>query len=435
FLEEKTVLERFGHLPFLEFKGEPGESIAGLPGMSVRGEKGDRGDAGPAGLPGPPGQCSCNDDGRSYNQYAVNGTPGLPGPKGDPGEPGLPGERGHPGESIRGHKGDRGEPGEPGRPATISESGSVIEGPRGPPGPQGPPGPPGEPGRATPRNADTIIGPPGPRGLPGPQGTPGQPGRPGLPGRPGQPGQPAMSNIVPGAERMGQKGEKGEPADRGSFGGGLQVVPGAMVFQSNSEMLSSTMKVPVGTLAFSTSTESLFVRVNAGWRELDGWYKARDEPLSDQNHLPQHLKITSTPERKPVENVVVTTPEPSPTVTPTQYRESASKIHRDNSLHIIALNTPYSGNMHGVRGADFACYHQARNAGFTTTFRAFISSQVQDLDKIVHFTDKNSPVVNLRGDTLFESWSDIFSNNGGKFSENVPIYSFNRRNILTDPSW
>uniref|UniRef100_A0A915JGK1 Collagen type XV/XVIII trimerization domain-containing protein n=1 Tax=Romanomermis culicivorax TaxID=13658 RepID=A0A915JGK1_ROMCU len=115
---------------------------------------------------------------------------------------------------------------------------------------------------------DTIIGPPGPRGLPGPQGTPGQPGRPGLPGRPGPPGQPAMSNIVPGAERMDQKGEKvsmvytgyGEPADRGSFGGGLQVVPGAMVFQSNSEMLSSTTKIPVGTLAFSTSTESLFVR-------------------------------------------------------------------------------------------------------------------------------------------------------------------------------
>uniref|UniRef100_A0A915ISW6 Uncharacterized protein n=1 Tax=Romanomermis culicivorax TaxID=13658 RepID=A0A915ISW6_ROMCU len=104
FLEKKTVSERFSHLPFLEFKGEPGESIAGLPGMSVRGEKGDRGDAGPAGLPGPPGQCSCNDDGRSYIQYAVNGTPGLPGPKGDPGEPGLPGERGRPGESIVGHK-------------------------------------------------------------------------------------------------------------------------------------------------------------------------------------------------------------------------------------------------------------------------------------------------------------------------------------------
>lgn len=46
-------------------------------------------------------------------------------------------------------------------------------------------------------------------------------------------------------------------------------------------------------------------------------------------------------------------------------------------LHLIALNTPMSGNMRGVRGADLACYQQARQAGFRTTFRAFLSSHVQ----------------------------------------------------------
>ena len=57
------------------------------------------------------------------------------------------------------------------------------------------------------------------------------------------------------------------------------------------------------------------------------------------------------------------------------------------------------GDKHGAAGssgADFACYHQARTAGFTTTFRAFLASQVQDLDKIVHYRDWSTPVVNLK---------------------------------------
>lgn len=36
-----------------------------------------------------------------------------------------------------------------------------------------------------------------------------------------------------------------------------------------------------------------------------------------------------------------------------------------------------NGNMRGVRGADLACYQQARQANFRTTFRAFLSSHVQ----------------------------------------------------------
>ncbi len=104
-------------------------------------------------------------------------------------------------------------------------------------------------------------------------------------------------------------------------------------------------------------------------------------------------------------------------------------------LHLIALNEPFNGDMHGVRGADFACYHQARAAGFTTTFRAFLSSQVQDLDKIVHYGDQHSPVVNLRGDRLFTSWRALFSDSPGRFDPAVPIYSFNRRQVLQDSTW
>ncbi len=88
-----------------------------------------------------------------------------------------------------------------------------------------------------------------------------------------------------------------------------------------------------------------------------------------------------------------------------------------------------SGDLNGVRGADLACYRQARQAGFSTTFRAFISSRVQvdsklgrssvnlrlsymilrllvkDLNKIVHYDDRHStPVVNIHGERLADSW-------------------------------
>ncbi|VDK89447.1 unnamed protein product [Onchocerca ochengi] len=105
---------------------------------------------------------------------------------------------------------------------------------------------------------------------------------------------------------------------------------------------------------------------------------------------------------------------------------------KDLVLHLIALNTPMSGNMRGVRGADLACYQHAREANFRTTFRAFLSSHVQDLNKVVHNGDRDTPVVNLRGERLFDSWSDIFEQ---KQITDAPIYSFNRRNIFVDSLW
>lgn len=196
--------------------------------------------------------------------------------------------------------------------------------------------------------------------------------------------------------------------------------------------------------------------------------------------------------------------------------------------------------MRGIRGADFQCYQQARSMGLTTTYRAFLSSHLQDLATIVRKADRNDmPVVNLRvsigfwngtppfthclihltvciqifnvhmkysfkqnpfkvisryvtqvkpdvdfdcfitghggsnsswqshvacsrtqpswwmicelvsgllsspvstsvsvqGEVLFNSWMSIFSGNGGVFNPSVPIYSFDGRNVLTDPAW
>lgn len=105
-------------------------------------------------------------------------------------------------------------------------------------------------------------------------------------------------------------------------------------------------------------------------------------------------------------------------------------------LHLVALNSPLKGDMRGIRGADFQCYQQARSMGLTTTYRAFLSSHLQDLATIVRKADRNDmPVVNMRGEVLFESWMSIFSGNGGVFNPSVPIYSFDGRNVLTDPTW
>lgn len=105
-------------------------------------------------------------------------------------------------------------------------------------------------------------------------------------------------------------------------------------------------------------------------------------------------------------------------------------------LHLVALNSLLRGDMRGIRGADFQCYQQARSMGLTATYRAFLSSHLQDLATIVRKADRNDmPVVNLRGEVLFSSWASIFSGNGGVFDPTMPIYSFDGRNIMTDPAW
>lgn len=63
----------------------------------------------------------------------------------------------------------------------------------------------------------------------------------------------------------------------------------------------------------------------------------------------------------------------------------------------MALNTPLSGGMRGIRGADFQCFQQARAVGLSGTFRAFLSSRLQDLYSIVRRADRSFvPIVNLK---------------------------------------
>lgn len=66
-------------------------------------------------------------------------------------------------------------------------------------------------------------------------------------------------------------------------------------------------------------------------------------------------------------------------------------------IHLVALNAPQGGNMRGIRGADFLCFKQARAIGLKGTFRAFLSSKLQDLYSIVRKSDRDRmPIVNLK---------------------------------------
>lgn len=52
--------------------------------------------------------------------------------------------------------------------------------------------------------------------------------------------------------------------------------------------------------------------------------------------------------------------------------------------------------MNGISGADGACYRQAKYSQFRGTYRAFLSSKVQDMRTLIFFKkDRSIPIVNL----------------------------------------
>lgn len=72
----------------------------------------------------------------------------------------------------------------------------------------------------------------------------------------------------------------------------------------------------------------------------------------------------------------------------------------------------------------------------TKTIYFFLTfHRIQNLDSIVRPADRDLPVVNTRGDVLFNSWNGIFNGQGGFFSQAPRIYSFSGKNVLTDSSW
>lgn len=104
-------------------------------------------------------------------------------------------------------------------------------------------------------------------------------------------------------------------------------------------------------------------------------------------------------------------------------------------LRMAALNSPYTGDIHGVRGADYACYRESRRSGLRGTFRAFLSSRSQNIDSIVRLADRKLPVSNVRGEVLFNTWIEMFDGDGAPFPHPPRIYSFSGKNVLSDLTW
>ncbi|WKX90920.1 hypothetical protein Q1695_009626 [Nippostrongylus brasiliensis] len=476
--DERDLLYPFGDSLLLPFHRHGPPISIETAQSTMKGERGE---------PGPPGVClqQCRD-----GQPGPSGPPGPQGPQGVDGPPGPPGP-----------------PGEPGYVQQSSFGGGPVQAMPGPPGVAGPPGPPG------------------PQGIQGPRGEAGYPGRDGRdfqgltdhdielivrhPLLKGEKGECAHSTTtvfqppIDGSRALynrdqvstkGDKGDRGMPGPPGppgapgsshqtTYGGDASVV---RVYPSTHELFSS--RVLIGTLAFATATQQLYIKVNNGWKEvmLGAFYPIIEqrqslpivsEPDLHSNHLEywrdgeimsrhrpcvrRSITETARPATRPPSSSArreLPAPEPNPGPAPVLDQTSLpapkpaypqdtpmppprfhpkpppfiTKVHRDRMIHLIALNSPFDGNMRGMRGADLQCYREARMAGFTTTFRAMLSSNVQDMLRIVHTADWDTPVVNIRGEHLYASWRAVL-NDGQRGAQ--PLYSFDRRDVLTDNHW
>ncbi|XP_075682981.1 collagen alpha-1(XV) chain isoform X2 [Rhinoderma darwinii] len=430
-------------------KGEPGALIAADGSLITKlsgtlGEKGEPGMLGPTGPMGPVGKPGIKGE---FGFPGRPGRPGINGVRGQKGEPGVPmmGPRGQPGPpgppgpvvnikgvdtsgevsqmcglkgekgsfGLTGSKGDRGDVGPPGPPGYPLNSQYLnhylIKGEKGETGNSNggyfmhaPPGLPGRPGEMGPKG-DTVIGPSGPPGIPGLPGPPGY-GLRGAPGNPGPPGPPGPSSIFGSAVSIpGPPGPPGQPGIPGSRNL-------ATATKNIDEMLQRTHLVPEGTLIYLTESSEVFVRVRGGWRKLQ---------LGGLISLPA--------DSPPPPAISGHGYQPFPALTP-----GINTDYGTPNLHLVALNSPFAGDVR----ADLQCFQQARAVGLTSTYRAFLSSHLQDLHSIVRRADRfNLPIVNLKGEVLFDNWESIFSGNGGHFNSQLPIYSFDGRNVLTDSAW
>ena len=68
----------------------------------------------------------------------------------------------------------------------------------------------------------------------------------------------------------------------------------------------------------------------------------------------------------------------------------------------MALNSPRTGNLHGVLGVDYQCYRQAKQAKLSGTFKGLLLTEAiriqagTNLEALVRFKDRYLPVVNLK---------------------------------------
>ncbi|XP_051894342.1 collagen alpha-1(XVIII) chain-like [Pristis pectinata] len=425
-------------------KGDPGQpgprgetGPQGHTGIGIPGEKGAKGDMGPPGSPGP--AATCPDGSEYHGQYH----------KGEKGDPGLRGEQGFPG--VSGPPGFPGITGPPGKPG-VCEKECVCS-----PGPRGPPGPPGPPGTALQKTFDSSYdqGLPGLKGEKGEPcticGVPGTPGIPGIPGPPGPPGIPGSffyNRVFPvpprlhckmpvnhelhnGLQNTRSPDFQGPKINDNPFDNTLK----SHVFKNVELMLKAAAGIPEGSLVYVTEGNKVFIRLLNGWSKLCECYQDKFD-IKLQRPILVQMAMSLVKERL-LPGIASDDPAVSAEVADlTPHLVPRNIIHQGPVLHIVALNTPLTGKIAGIHGADLQCFQQAQEAGLQGTFRAFLTSRNQDLVSIVKRSDRASvPITNLKGEILFYNWNSLFSGSGAQFNPKVPIYSFRGQNVMTDASW
>lgn len=406
-------------------QGPPGNNgIDGQPGLP-----GAPGEPGVRGPPGEPGQVVYL---KSDSPKVVHGKDGKPGEPGTPGVRGEPGPKGSPGiQGSTGPEGPEGPPGEIGPPGSNGKDGKDglngapgAEGPPGPPGERGPPGPEGprgHPGKAI-KGLDGTAGMPGPkgaRGSPGPIGSPGKDGAEGLrgpagpPGAPGNPGSPGVCDAS-----FCQQFSSSEALDKGS-GTRMSNFSGYIyrIYSSFSELNDNFDQAPIGAFGFVLNSQKLLVRTETGWSPLIlGTPMAPPCVNCDERNL---SKLPANPTPKPAARIPHNYFPPDPSKT----------CHNLPHLKLVALDKPYFGGLGGIQNADFNCFRKSRTSGLPGTYRAFLSSNNQDLNKIVSEKSRsNIPICNLKEELLFNSWDDLI-NNYGNLHPNSRILTFEGRDI------
>ncbi|XP_009992518.1 PREDICTED: LOW QUALITY PROTEIN: collagen alpha-1(XV) chain-like [Chaetura pelagica] len=206
------------------------------------------------------------------------------------------------------------------------------------------------------------------------------------------------------------------------------------VFRSKELMLKSGSSVPEGSLVYVREGSSAFLRTPTGWSRLlledSESLFAGDDPSASTSQYQEVKQVqtrgpdTRTPAPAPMDSLIQKEEgQGLPQILPTTIAP------RIPSLRLVALNVPLTGDMSGIRGADLQCHRQSQEEQ-----RPFLSASTQDLVSIVKRTDRTLPIVNLKGQLLAKSWSSLLEGQAGA-TPRGPIYSFNGRNVLTDPLW
>ncbi|XP_048373641.1 collagen alpha-1(XVIII) chain-like [Sphaerodactylus townsendi] len=442
-------------------EGPPGpaghDGLQGVPGLP--GAPGQPGPPGSTGPPGLPGQQGAEGPIGPEGQSGLPGHAGQPGPQGYPGKAGTPGDGGFPGKDgskgqkgergLMGEKGFRGLPGPPGPPGTSDENkcntDSRLIGSPGPKGEKGDPGDSNDKGSPELYGAIVTHGPPGP---------PGNPGLPGPPGPPGPPGVFYFNRAYPIQARpyckcpltVSPSGytDADLPPKDSPEGNQNGLKSSNFVFKSKELMFKSTSAIPEGSLVYVNEGSDAFFRTPKGWSKIlledsDSLFAADDPSVStegNEEHLKQRQQGTTSA------TISHVTPLIKPAARPVQKNEAqtatpTSISKKIPSLRLVALNVPLTGNMNGIRGADFQCYRQAQETQLYGTFRALLATPTQDLVSLVKRTDRDRPVVNLKGELLAKSWSSLFSDSGALYFNTlgVPIYTFSGHDVMMDPTW